>query len=107
MKKYKYIYKITYPNEKIYVGSDATGSYLTYFGSPTRKYLEKDFEKDYPYEKQKELEIKKMILDSFDKISNKDLRSKEREYIVKLGSNNPEIGYNLKPKFIGIRQIKR
>ena len=98
MIKYKYIYKITYPNGKIYVGSDATGSYLTYFGSPTRKYLEKD----YPYEKQKELEIKKTILDSFEKISNKDLRSKEREYIVKLGSNNPKIGYNLKPKFIEV-----
>ena len=30
----KQVYKITYPNGKIYVGSDLTGT-LTYFGSPT------------------------------------------------------------------------
>ena len=100
MKKYKYIYKITYPNGKIYVGSDATGNYLTYFGSPTREYLEKDFVKDFPWEKQKELEIKKTILESFENISDQELRSKETEYILDLSSNDPEIGYNLTPKFV-------
>lgn len=30
----KQVYKITYPNGKIYVGSDLTGT-LTYFGSPS------------------------------------------------------------------------
>jgi hypothetical protein len=30
------VYKITYPNGKIYVGSDLTGT-LTYFGSPSAK----------------------------------------------------------------------
>ena len=30
----KQVYKITYPNGKIYVGSDLTGT-MTYFGSPT------------------------------------------------------------------------
>jgi hypothetical protein len=30
----KRVYKITYPNGKIYVGSDLTGM-LTYFGSPS------------------------------------------------------------------------
>jgi hypothetical protein len=32
----KQVYKITYPNGKIYVGMDLTGS-VTYFGSPTAK----------------------------------------------------------------------
>jgi hypothetical protein len=32
----KQIYKITYPNGKIYVGMDLTGC-VTYFGSPTAK----------------------------------------------------------------------
>jgi hypothetical protein len=32
----KQIYKITYPNGKIYVGMDLTGT-LTYFGTPKRK----------------------------------------------------------------------
>jgi hypothetical protein len=34
--KRKQVYKITYPNGKIYVGSDLTGT-LTYFGSPSAK----------------------------------------------------------------------
>jgi len=36
MTRLKQVYKITYPNEKIYVGSDLTGT-LTYFGSPSAK----------------------------------------------------------------------
>ena len=34
MARRKQVYKITYPNGKIYVGSDLTGT-LTYFGSPS------------------------------------------------------------------------
>jgi hypothetical protein len=36
----KQVYKITYPNGKIYVGSDLTGT-LTYFGRPSVKANEK------------------------------------------------------------------
>ena len=32
----KQVYKITYPNGQIYIGSDLTGS-VTYFGSPSAK----------------------------------------------------------------------
>jgi hypothetical protein len=32
----KQVYKITYPNGKIYVGMDLTGA-ITYFGSPSAK----------------------------------------------------------------------
>jgi hypothetical protein len=32
----KQVYKITYPNGKIYVGMDLTGS-ISYFGSPSAK----------------------------------------------------------------------
>jgi hypothetical protein len=39
------IYKITYPNGKIYVGRDVTGS-VTYFGSPNSKRVEADFTKE-------------------------------------------------------------
>ena len=39
----KVIYKITYPNGKIYVGKDSTGDNLRYFGSPDRQYLEEGF----------------------------------------------------------------
>jgi hypothetical protein len=36
MGRKKQVYKITYPNGKIYVGMDVTGS-VTYFGSPSAK----------------------------------------------------------------------
>ena len=36
MARRKQVYKITYPNGKIYVGMDLTGS-VTYFGSPSAK----------------------------------------------------------------------
>ena len=38
----KVIYKITYPNKKIYIGKDLTDS-INYFGSAESKYIAKDF----------------------------------------------------------------
>ncbi|EOR27552.1 hypothetical protein SDC9_201139 [bioreactor metagenome] len=38
----KIIYKITYPNGKIYIGKDLTDS-INYFGSANSKLIEKDF----------------------------------------------------------------
>jgi hypothetical protein len=42
MTGWKQVYKITYPNGKIYVGSDLTGT-MTYFGSPSQKAKERIF----------------------------------------------------------------
>lgn len=39
------IYKITYPNGKIYIGQDTTDD-LRYFGSPNRAFIEKDFNRE-------------------------------------------------------------
>jgi hypothetical protein len=91
----KVIYKITYPNRKIYVGKDSTGDNLRYFGSPDREYLEKDF----PWEKQQDITLRKEILFSSNDISEAELSKKEIELIEELGSNNPERGYNILPKF--------
>jgi hypothetical protein len=96
MKAYKYIYKITYPNKKIYIGSDSTGDYLRYFGSPTREYLEKDF----TWEQQKDITIRKEILFADEDISDSELRQKENELIVQFESNNPEKGYNILPQYV-------
>ena len=41
----KWIYKITYPNGKIYIGKDLTGTFR-YFGSVDNKLLEQDFSED-------------------------------------------------------------
>jgi len=38
----KVIYKITYPNGKIYIGQDLTNT-LNYFGSANSRLIEKDF----------------------------------------------------------------
>jgi len=41
----KVVYKVTYPNGKIYVGSDITED-IRYFGSPDPKYIAKDFTRE-------------------------------------------------------------
>jgi hypothetical protein len=91
----KVIYKITYPNGKIYVGKDETGDILRYYGSPIREYIEKDFVLD----QLKEFIIRKDILFSSDTISDSELSQKETEYIVRCKANNPAKGYNLLPKW--------
>jgi len=41
----KVIYKITYPNGKIYIGKDLTET-IDYFGSPDSILIEKDFTRE-------------------------------------------------------------
>ena len=53
----KVIYKITYPNGKIYIGQDVTDS-INYFGSANSKIIEKDFSR----EDRKDFIIRKQIL---------------------------------------------
>jgi len=91
----KVIYKITYPNGKIYVGKDSTGDNLRYFGSPDREYLEKDF----VLEEMKEITLRKEILFSSEDISDSELGKKETDYILQYNSNDPSKGYNKQPKF--------
>jgi diphthamide synthase subunit DPH2 len=86
----KVIYKITYPNGKIYVGKDSTGDNLRYFGSPNREYLEKDFTP----EQQMDITVRKEILFSAEQISESELLKKEAEFIVQYGANNPAKGYS-------------
>jgi hypothetical protein len=92
----KVIYKITYPNGKIYIGKDSTGDNLRYFGSPDREYLEKDF----TWEQQKDITLRKEILFSYNDIPETELLKKENELIVQHEANNPEKGYNLVPAFM-------
>ncbi|MDR1315657.1 MAG: hypothetical protein LBK13_02185 [Spirochaetales bacterium] len=91
----KVIYKITYPNGKIYIGKDSTGDNLRYFGSPNREYLENDFS----WEQQKDITLRKELLFFDNEISETALIKKENELIEKYESNNPDKGYNLVPKY--------
>ncbi|MFH1695117.1 MAG: GIY-YIG nuclease family protein [Candidatus Micrarchaeota archaeon] len=88
----KVVYKITYPNGKIYIGKDLTNT-LTYFGSVNSKLVEKDFNQ----EQMRNFTIKKEIL--FESDSEKEINQKEVELIKLYKSNNPKIGYNQNPKF--------
>jgi hypothetical protein len=51
------IYKITYPNGKIYIGQDRTDS-INYFGSASNELIAKDFTR----EQQRDFLIRKEIL---------------------------------------------
>ena len=90
----KVIYKITYPNGKIYVGKDITYS-INYFGSADGKSIEKDF----THEQRRDFTIRKEIIWMSENASNKEVSLKEIEYINYFKSNDPTIGYNKWPKF--------
>ena len=90
----KVIYKITYPNGKIYIGQDLTDS-INYFGSASSKLIQQDFTR----EQRRNFIIRREILWESDTASNVEVNAKEVEYIHHLQSNNPEIGYNQRPKF--------
>jgi hypothetical protein len=92
----KIIYKITYPNGKIYVGQDLTDN-INYFGSVNGALIAKDFTR----EQRRDFTIRKEILWEAESASQSDVTQKELEFIQKLGSNDPAIGYNQWPKFKG------
>lgn len=90
----KVIYKITYPNGKIYIGKDLTDS-INYFGSANSSLIAKDFTR----EEQRDFAIRKEILWESETATDKEVNQKEIEYIRSFNSNNPSIGYNRFPVF--------
>jgi hypothetical protein len=88
------IYKITYPNGKIYIGKDLTNTFR-YFGSPNSKILEADFTD----EEKKDFTIRREIIWQSEDATDREVNKKEVELILKYQSNNPKIGYNRLPKF--------
>lgn len=94
----KVIYKITYPNGKIYVGKDLTDS-INYFGSADNKLIERDFSR----EQRRDVTIRKEILWESETASDGEVNAKEVEFIRALRSNDPDIGYNQWPKHSGKR----
>jgi len=91
----KIVYKITYPNGKIYIGKDLTDTFR-YFGSPNSKLLESDFSD----EQKKDFTIRREILWQSNDATDSEVNKKEVELILKYQSNNPKIGYNRSPKNI-------
>jgi hypothetical protein len=92
----KVIYKITYPNGKIYVGKDLTDT-INYFGSADSELIERDFSR----EQRRDFTIRREILWESDSVSDHEVNLKEIEFIRILRSHNPDIGYNRWPRYDG------
>jgi len=100
--KRAYVYKIIYPNGKIYIGVDygggkddtSTMGYLRYFGSPSlASRLLMDEEHSGLLQVGAKIIVTKEILWVG---TLKDAFRTERELIKQHNSTNPEIGYNLR-----------
>jgi hypothetical protein len=97
------VYKITFPNGKIYVGKDEgePGHSLRYFGSWDNARVEKDFS----ISELKDLTLRKQILfESDDKL---EIRKKESELIRTLKSNEPSIGYNQTHRKLAVKSVEK
>jgi len=90
----KIIYKITYPNGKIYVGQDITDS-INYFGSASSKLLAADF----TAEQRRDFTARKQILWESETATQEEVNRMERDFITELRANDPAIGYNRWPKW--------
>jgi hypothetical protein len=97
MTRRKQVYKITYPNGKIYVGVDFIGTTVVYFGSQsatTKARIAADLA-----DCRLDFTIRKEVLWESETATDAEARAKEIELIRATGANNPAIGYNGTPKF--------
>jgi len=88
------VYKITYPNGKIYIGQDVTDS-INYFGSASSA----DVKKDFTPEQSRDFTIRKQILWESQTATKAEVSAKEKELILLHRANDPAVGYNRWPRF--------
>lgn len=91
------IYRITYPNGKIYVGQDRTDS-INYFGSAASDLIARDF----TVEQRRSFTVTRDILWRSESADRAEVTRTEIEFILNLRANDPTIGYN---KFPPLRQV--
>ncbi len=89
----KVIYKITYPNGKIYIGKDLTDS-INYFGSADSALIAADFTR----EQRRDFTIRRETIWESETATDSEVSLKEVEYIRAFRSNDPDVGYNRWPK---------
>ncbi|MFA7440363.1 MAG: CRISPR-associated protein Cas4 [Sphingomonadaceae bacterium] len=80
----KVVYKISYPNGKIYVGQDRTDS-INYFGSPCTSLITADFTRE---QRQRFTITREILWESAD-ATDKEVTKMEVYYIRKLRANDP------------------
>ena len=83
------IYKITYPNGKIYIGQDRTDD-VNYFGSADSFTIAQDFNA----KQRDDFIVHKQILKRLHNVTVQQINTAERKFIAQYESNNPDIGYN-------------
>ena len=88
------VYRITYPNGKIYIGQDRTNS-INYFGCASDELIARDFTP----EQRRSFTITRDILWESELASRAEVTQKEIEFIRLFGSNDPGVGYNQTPPF--------
>ena len=88
------IYKITYPNGKIYVGQDRTNS-INYSGSASDQLIARDF----THEQRQSFTVTRDILWYSDTAERSEINRMEVEFILRLRANDPALGYNQSPLF--------
>jgi hypothetical protein len=103
--KFQYVvYKLTFPNGKIYVGKDigGRGHSMRYFGSWHNATVEDDFTK----EQLSDFSLRKEIL--FESDSKDEVTKKESELILVHKSNDPSVGGDpFSRKRVGKAAVKR
>ena len=87
------VYKITYPNGKIYIGQDVTDS-INYFGSASDQLIARDFTR----EQRRDFTIRKQLLWESETATSAEVSAMEVELILAHRANEPAIGYNQWPK---------
>ncbi|MCP3099092.1 hypothetical protein LZ198_09450 [Myxococcus sp. K15C18031901] len=90
----KVIFKVTYPNGKIYIGKDLTNS-INYFGSADSRVIALDFSD----EERRDFTIRREILWESTTATNQETSRVEVQLIREWQSNNPAVGYNRWPRF--------
>lgn len=91
--KLKVIYRITYPNGKIYVGKDLTDS-INYFGSANSDLIAQDFSR----EQRKDFTVRKEILWESNDATDEEVAAVEISLIRRFRANDPAVGYNRWPR---------
>jgi len=82
----KGIYKITYPNGKIYIGKDRMDT-IDYFGSPDSTLIEKDFTR----EQRREFTVTEEILWESESASDSEVNLKEKVTLCGIGRRMMEL----------------
>ena len=88
------VYKITYPNGKVYVGQDRTDN-INYFGSADHRLIAADFTR----EQRRRFTVTREILWESESATQSEVTTVEVAMILEHRSNDPAIGYNRRPRF--------